>query len=369
MTRALIVEDNSMNREILCEMLEDDFELVTAADGVEALERIDEYGTSLSVVLLDLVMPRLDGFGVLNGIRDRGLAEDLPVLIISGEAVEAERRCFDYGVSDFIRKPFDERIVKRRVKNASDLAIYRRHLEATVDLQTQELQKQNRQLAEQAEQLKKSNINIMEIMGSIVEARNMESGQHIQRVKLYSGIIGRTLMRLHPEYGLTEQDVEFIMAASPLHDVGKIMIPDAVLLKPGRFTPEEWETMKAHTLMGCDLLNRVKYIWDESYYRMSWEICRWHHEKYDGRGYPDGLAGDDIPISAQIVAVADVYDALVNERPYKKAFSKEKAYEMIIGGECGAFNPKLMECFTAAREEMEKYAGGVRILTPNDANM
>ena len=377
--KALIVEDIPFNRMLLSDILEDDFEILEAEDGEEALAMIESHKHELAVILLDLVMPNLDGFGVLQVLNERKLLDKIPVLIISGETEEAERKCFDYGISDFIRKPFDARIVKKRVKNNAELFMYKEHLEEKVDEQTEALKEQNimlrnqaadldkqndklthqaELLVNQAQRLRKVNEDIIEAIGNIVEARNDESGFHIQRVKKYTEILGKKFLELYPDAGLTEEDLHIIVAASPLHDVGKIMIPDAILLKPGKLTKEEFDVIKTHPTLGAQLIEQKEGMWDEMYFNRIKEIAGSHHERYDGRGYPQGLKGEEIPLSAQLVSVADVYDALVNERPYKKAFSKEKTFEMITNGECGAFSPRMMECFKAARAEMEIFADG-----------
>ena len=212
-------------------------------------------------------------------------------------------------------------------------------------------------LKEQAKKLEESNEKIIDILGTVVESRNLESGEHIKRVKGLTGVLALQVMADYPEYGLDEQKVEAIVAASSLHDVGKISIPDHILLKPSRLTEKEFEYMKLHTTKGCEILDKIEGIWDEEYKEMSYEICRYHHERYDGKGYPDHLEGEQIPISAQIVSIADVYDALVCERVYKKAFPKDIAFHMIMNGECGVFSPKLLECFQKVKNEFERIAG------------
>lgn len=355
--RILVVDDAELNRELLADILEDDYNIEMAEDGEEAIKKIKEYNKNLKAILLDLQMPKMDGFAVLEEMRKKGWMDRIPVLIISGEqAIEIENRCFELGVSDFIHKPFEPSLVKNRVKNNVDLFIYKNQLEAKVEKQTETLRKQYKILQVQAEKLKENNDKIIEILGTVVEYRNLESGQHIKRVKGFTEILAYQMMKDYPEYGLDEHKIEMIVTASSLHDVGKICIPDKILLKPGRFTDEEFEFMKSHTTRGCDLLNQIEGIWNDEYRQTSYDICRHHHERYDGKGYPDGLKGDDIPISAQIVSVADVYDALVCERVYKDAYSKDKAFHMIINGECGMFSPKLMECFRKVRDQFEKLA-------------
>ena len=356
--KILIVDDSFINRELLTEMLEDEYEVITCENGLQALELMEENYNELAIILLDLVMPVLDGVGFLKALQNKPIMKDIPILVISGETnVETEIKCFDYGVFDFIKKPFDNRLVKKRIKNAVDLYMYKNNLEERVAEQTSVISEQYNLLKHQADQLAKSNVSIIEILGTIVEYRNLESGEHIQRVKSYTRILGEQLMEDYPEYNLTSKQLNVIVSASALHDVGKIAIPDSILLKPGRLTKEEFEYMKEYTTKGCEIINNIRGVWSEEYARASYEICRHHHERYDGRGYPDGLLGENIPISAQLVAVADVYDALVNERVYKSAFSADKAFNMIINGECGTFSPKLMDCFTKCRDRFESLAG------------
>lgn len=344
----LVVDDVEMNREILSEMLEDEYEILEADNGVDALKIITERSQSLVAILLDLVMPVMGGLEVLKCLQADEKHSRIPALVISSEqSVEIERECFQYGVHDFIHKPFDPELVRRRVKNAADLFIYRNNLEQTVAEQTAELREQNARL-------QRLNSDIVEMLGNVVEARSMESGQHVRRVKGYTGILAEEMMRSYPEYNLTPESISLIVEASALHDVGKIMIRDSVLLKPGRLTPEEFDYMKTHTTLGCKLINEVTDMWSDEYRRCGYEICRHHHEKYDGRGYPDGLKGDEIPISAQLVSVADIYDALTTERVYKKAFSADEAYRMIREGECGAFSDKMMNCFARVKDQMSK---------------
>lgn len=356
--KILIVDDSFINRELLTEMLEDEYEVITCENGLQALELMEENYNELAIILLDLVMPVLDGVGFLKALQNKPIMKDIPILVISGETnVETEIKCFDYGVFDFIKKPFDNRLVKKRIKNAVDLYMYKNNLEERVAEQTSVISEQYNLLKHQADQLAKSNVSIIEILGTIVEYRNLESGEHIQRVKSYTRILGEQLMEDYPEYNLTSKQLNVIVSASALHDVGKIAIPDSILLKPGRLTKEEFEYMKEHTTKGCEIINNIRGVWSEEYAKASYEICRHHYERYDGRGYPDGLLGENIPISAQLVAVADVYDALVNERVYKSAFSADKAFNMIINGECGTFSPKLMDCFTKCRDRFESLAG------------
>ena len=348
----LVVDDMEINREILTEILGEEYRVETAENGRMALEMIEKMQGILAVVLLDLMMPEVDGFAVLEVMQEKGWIEKIPVLIISGEtSVKAERKCFDYHISDFIRKPFDNALVKKRVRNVVNLFQYQRNLEDKVQEQTTVLREQNKLLRSQADKLKKSNTNIIEILGTVVEYRDFESGEHINRVKGYTRILARRLAENYPEYGLDQDKIDIIVSASALHDVGKIAIPDNILLKPGRLTDEEFACMKTHTSRGSEILQNIRNAWDDEYGKISYQICRHHHEKFDGRGYPDGLVGDDIPIAAQIVSIADVYDALVSERVYKGVYGNSLAYQMILGGECGQFSPDVLECFQLAKED------------------
>ena len=342
----LVVDDVDINREILCEMFHE-YNTMQAANGKEAVDIIAANLDMISVVLLDVVMPVMSGVEVLEEMKKQKWIDSIPVLLITGEATtQIERKAYRLGASDIIKKPFDAFIVKQRTMNVIELYYNKRHLEEMVALQTKVLRKQ-------AEELQSINDRIIDVMSSVVEFRNMESGDHVKRVKTFTNILAKYVAQEYPEYHLDNYAINMITSAAALHDVGKIVIPDAILLKPGRLTDEEFEVMKSHTTRGCEV-----DIQQGEYGKVSYEICRHHHERYDGRGYPDHLEGENIPISAQIVSVADVYDALVNERCYKAAFTTEEAYRMITNGECGTFSPKLMHCLSLAREEYESVVKG-----------
>lgn len=355
MKKILVVDDLEANRELLKDFLEETYEVLTAANGKEAIEKLNADG-DINLILLDLMMPEMDGFGVLDYLNDHDLMDKHLVFIISGDSsAETESKCLDYGVADFIAKPFKEKVILRRIKNIVSLQEYQNSLEGEIEQKNRVLEKQNKVLWEQARQLEETNVNIIDILGNIVESRNLESGTHVKRVRDFTRMLGLQLMKDFPEYELTEERVELISQASALHDIGKISIPDHILLKPGKLTREEFEYMKSHTTKGCEILNNIQGIWKEDYQEASYEICRYHHERFDGKGYPDGLEGDNIPLSAQLVSVADVYDALTTERVYKEAYSVERAFEMIMNGECGQFSPKLLVSFKNARKEFEEY--------------
>lgn len=345
----LIVDDVDINREILCEMFRE-CNTLQAENGKEAIEIIASKQDEISVVLLDVVMPVMDGMAVLEEMKKRKWINSIPVLLITGEATtQIERKAYQMGVSDIIRKPFDAFIVKQRTKNVIELYYNKRHLEEMVELQTKVLRKQ-------AEELQNMNDRIIDTMSNVVEFRNLESGDHVKRVKTFTNIMAKHVAKAYPEYKLDDHAISVITSASALHDVGKIAISDAILLKPGRLTKDEFEIMKSHTTRGCEIIDMMADIQKGDYGKVSYDICRHHHERYDGRGYPDGLKGEDIPIAAQIVSVADVYDALVTERCYKDAYTTDEAYNMITRGECGVFSPKLMDCLAMARSEFEAVA-------------
>ena len=345
--RILVVDDEEINRLILMEMFQDsldEYELLEAGNGREAVEQI-ERNQNIVLILLDVVMPIMDGFKVLEYMQEHELLEAIPVILITGESIEdSEGRAYDFGVADVIHKPFFAHIVKRRSKNIIELYQNKHNME-------RRLKEQEIAIRAQETEIRETNEFMVDALSTVVESRSAETGDHTKRIKFYTRIMANHLMEHFPQYGLTPATVDGISRASVMHDIGKIGISDTILLKPGRLTNEEFEIMKTHTVIGCEILEKFYKDRTSEFYRFCYEICRHHHERWDGRGYPDRLAGDDIPISAQIVAVADVYDALVSPRVYKGSFSKEKAYEMIMNGECGQFAPDILECFRLARED------------------
>ena len=341
----LIVDDSELNREILAEILHSDFRTLEACSGEECISMLRQYGMGISLVLLDIVMPGMDGFAVLEEMNRNHWLEDIPVIMISSEETESFiRRAYEMGVSDYISRPFDAKVVYRRVYNTIKLYVKQRRLITLVTDQIREKEK-NSQI-------------LVDILSHIVEFRNGESGLHVQHIKTLTRILLEKLVQKTDKYDLKWSDQSMITIASALHDIGKIGIDEKILNKPGRLTSEEFNEMKKHTLIGASMLKSLGVYQDEELVKVAYQICRWHHERYDGKGYPDGLKGEEIPISAQVVSVADVYDALTSERVYKKAFSHEKAMEMILAGECGTFNPLLLECLREAqdqiREELQK---------------
>lgn len=361
--KLFIIDDTEVNRAILVEMFKDEFEIVEADDGDTGLKAIAETGDAkkIAAVLLDIIMPRVDGFAVLDQLVKKELHEKFPVILITAEtATDIEREAYQKGAQDVIHKPFDPVIVRKKVDRAIELSEHRNELEERVAQQTQAIHKQFQALIAQQEKLNKANAElqdnnnrIIEVLCTIVEFRNMESGQHLQRIKGIVKIIATTLMHSFPQYGLNDHLIEVITNASAMHDVGKITIPDSILMKPGRLTADEFEVMKSHTTRGGEIVKMLKDLQDEEYLKISFDIARHHHERYDGNGYPDRLKGDEISIAAQLTSIADVYDALCSDRVYKSAYSPEKAHDMILAGECGVFNPDLLTSFELSRPELE----------------
>ena len=340
----LIVDDEEINRVILKEIFQEDYEIIEAVDGRDAIYKI-QGRHNLVLILLDVIMPVMDGFMVLEYMQSHNLIEKIPVILITSESVgESEGKAYSYGVADVMHKPFYPYIVKRRSKNIINLYQHKEHME-------QRLKEQEEEIRAQEKEIRKGNEFIIDALSSVVEFRSAETGEHTRRIKYFTRVLLRYLVNYFPKYGLTPSQVDNIARASALHDIGKVGIPDAVLLKPGRLTDEEYETMKAHTTIGCEMLEKSCRDKSSEFYRYCYEICRHHHERWDGRGYPDHLAGDDIPISAQVVSIADVYDALVSPRVYKSAFASSTAFDMIMNGECGEFSPDILECFALAKED------------------
>lgn len=336
----LIVDDSEINREILKEILKEDYRILEAANGEECLEQLERYGTGISLVLLDIVMPEMDGFEVLAAMNQNHWIEDIPVIMISSEDSDSYiRRAYEMGVSDYISCPFDAKIVYQRVLNMIKLYAKQRRLIRLVTRQIYEKERNNRML--------------IGILSQIVEFRNGESGLHVIHINLITQLLLEQLVKKTGKYQLSWEDRLLIATASALHDIGKIGIDEKILNKPGKLTKEEFEIMKTHTLIGAQMLDNLDMYRNEKLLKLAYEICHWHHERYDGKGYPDGLVGEEIPISAQVVSLADVYDALVSERVYKKAFSHEKALEMIQNGACGTFNPLLLQCMTEAQDKLK----------------
>jgi putative two-component system response regulator len=328
----LIVDDMEIDRTILAEAFRDEWEILEADSGRRALQILEERD-DISAVLLDLMMPQIGGIQILRALQESGRTGRTPVFILTAEEDENMLlEAYELGAVDVIRKPFMMKFIRCRIQNIIELYAHRNDMEKTIN--------------EQIERLHRQNSMLVETLASIIEFRDCESGEHVKRIRTLTRVFMMTASQMYPEYFLPEEEIEKITMAAVLHDVGKISIPDRILNKPGRLTKEEFEIMKGHTVKGCEILEQMpEGILDGDVFEYCYDICRQHHERWDGKGYPDGLSGDDISIWAQIVSVADVYDALTSPRVYKAAFDHETAVRMILGGECGTFNPKVLEVF------------------------
>ena len=327
----LVVDDSEINRIMLMEMLKNSYDIIEASNGEEAIALIKAYGYKIDLILLDIVMPVMDGFQMLRIMNQNDWINHIPVIMISAESDDSSiKNAYDLGVTDYIQRPYRSYSIHKRIDNT--LKLYSKQ-KILLDI-----------AKEQVFQKEKDSRMMINILGHIVEFRNSESCMHVHHIQTITRLILRNLVSISDKYNLSDNDILQICTASALHDIGKITIDDKILNKPGRLTKEEFEIMKTHTSAGAEMLKELPVYQKKTLVNLAYQICRWHHERYDGKGYPDGLKGEEIPISAQVVSIADVYDALTSERCYKKAFSHEKAMEMIFDGQCGTFNPLLLEC-------------------------
>lgn len=344
--KILIADDSEMNRELLAAILEEEYDIIQANDGVQAVDCLQRQAEEISLLLLDIVMPHMDGFEVLSYMNKEHWIDAIPVVIISSENSPIYiKRGYDLGATDFIEKPFDANMVLRRSANAILLGAKQRRMTSIVSNQIYEREKSSKLM--------------INILSHIVEFRNGESGLHVLHIQTITEMLLRQLVQKeNNRYALSKEQIRMITTASALHDIGKISIPDEILNKPGRLTAEEFAVIKGHSMAGANMLSELPLDQkEEPLVKTAYEICRWHHERYDGGGYPDGLKGEEIPVSAQVVALADVYDALTSERCYKDAYSHEKAIEMILAGQCGAFNPLMLECLLDISSSLKKKMG------------
>lgn len=339
--KILVVDDSEMNRSLLSDMLSGKYEILEAENGLEASEILQNREHEIALMLLDIVMPKMDGFELLAVMNKNGWIKNIPVITISSETVPSYvEKAYDLGVQDYISRPFDERIVQRRVNNILMLFSKQQELFNIV--------------VEQFQEREKENTLMIDILSNIVESRNGESGPHVLHIRILTEMLLKQLLEKTNKYPITKLDIPVISNASSLHDIGKMALPMEILNKPGRLTAEEFAVMKTHSLEGAKLLENIPMWEEEPLVKIGYEICRWHHERYDGKGYPDGLVGDEIPIAAQVVSIADVYDALRSSRVYKPSYSHEKTMNMIMNGECGVFNPILLECLNEISDELEE---------------
>ena len=343
--KILIADDSELNRAILVDMLPNNFTVVEVANGREAVAEMALRRDEFSMLLLDVVMPEMDGFEVLEEMNRRHWIEKLPVIMISAESSTAFiERAFQMGATDYINRPFIPEVIRRRILNVVLLQTRKQHL---LDMMTAQLY-----------QKEKNTEMVVSILSHVVEFRSGEAGDHMSHVAHITALLLKTLMGKTDQYHLDEEDVEAIETAAELHDIGKLLIPEEILTKPGALTSEEFEIVKRHTVFGSRLITSLPFYQNERLVQYAIEICHYHHERWKGEGYPDGLKGDAIPIAAQVVSLADVYDALVSKRCYKEAFSHEESMRMIHAGESGTFNPLLLECLDEIADHLKKEVAG-----------
>ena len=341
----LIADDAELNRELIKYIFEEQYQILEAEDGEQTIDLMAKYNDKICLLFLDLLMQKKSGLDVLKFMIEKKYIESIPVIMITGEATdETDEKAYEYGASEIIYKPFAPNVVMRRAKNLIELFEHRVYLEYN-------LEKHTKQLQESKKKLEKNNEFLLNLISSVVEFRSQESEIHIQKIKYFTKLFLKYIRKYYPQYGLTEEQSELIAQAAAIHDIGKIAIPDKILLKTEELTKAEREEIEKHTIYGCQILERIKQE-DSEFYQYCYDICRFHHERYDGTGYPDHLKGDAIPIWAQVVSIVNAYDALVSKRIYKFPCTVEQAERKIMAGECGAFSPVMLDCFRLAKSEL-----------------
>ena len=345
----LIIEDAEVNRAILGQMFEKEYRIAEGRNGLEGIQYMEQHQDEIVMVLLDIRMPVMDGYQVMEYMKDKGYMQYIPVILItSDDAGDAMERGYALGATDIVKKPFKASIVIQRVGNVIELYHHKNHLEELVKLQTEELNRQN-------DMLKRHNRTMLGLLRDIITFRNMESEQHIRFVEGYTRILAKQYAVLYPRSRRTERKIGYIVQAAGMHDLGKITMPDLLIKRQGCLLPEEIEYLKEHTVKGSDIIKVMSEFQNSDVYRICYNVCRYHHEKYDGTGYPEGMKGEKIPVEAQIVALADMYDALINVTANKEAYSKEQAFRMLLDGECGELSPRMKECLLASKKELEEF--------------
>ena len=338
--KILIIDDSPEDRKAVVDAIGGKYRTLEAGDGRRGIEMIAKRDEEIACIILDIGMPVVDGFQVLAALHSRKLMNRIAVIVVtSDKSLETEMRCYAYPIIDFIRKPINRAVFFVRLRSAMRFA-------GMIDQQDE------------------FSANVLDMFGDIVEGRDLGGALHIEHIKEMTRSLAVNLMNNYPEYELTKLKVNEIVEASALHDIGKVAIPDHVLNKPGKLTSEEFDLMKSHTTKGGEMIDRMASVLAivhpndaENFVKIAHDICRHHHERYDGRGYPDKLKGDDIPLAAQIVSISDTLDGMTGRTVYKRAIEKEKAFQMISTGEAGIFSPKLLECFKQAKDRLMEIIG------------
>lgn len=344
----LIIDDVEMDRAVLGQMFQENFKIAEEENGKAGIEYLEKHLNEIAMLLLDIKMPVMNGYEVMEYMKERNLMSQIPVILITGEEIDdAMERGYAMGASDVIFKPFSRRIVVQRVKNVVELYRHKSNLEEMVQSQTN-------QINEQYDNLKEHHEHLVEILHDIIAYRNTESMQHIKYVQGYTKILANQYAKLYPRSRMTKKKIDIIVQAAEMHDVGKIAMPDFVINRPGRLSKAELELLKEHTIKGSKIMKVMFSFQGADYSRICHNVCLYHHEKYDGTGYPYGIEQDKIPIEAQLVALADMYDVLVNKSVNRQPVSKERAYYMLMNGECGELSPRMKECLQEAKSELEE---------------
>lgn len=348
----LILENDEVSRTELADIFRDKYKILEVSNEKDGLDVLKAHITSLAAILVNLTIVIKGDFQVLKKLSQRKVLSQIPfIMITSEETIEYEKKGFEYGIISCIRKPFYPDAIKQMVDNVIQMFQYKRQLEITVRGHTEKLK--DTALKVVAEKQKHTTHVLIESLSNIIEFRNLESEQHVKRMREFTFCLGKSVMHLYPEYELTAEKIDVIGWASSLHDIGKIVIPDNIILKPAKLNADEYEIIKSHTTKGAEIIERVIHLDNQLFCEYAYDIARHHHEKYNGKGYPDGLKGEEISIAAQIVALVDVYDALSSKRVYKAAYDTEKAYQMVVNGHSGSFSSKLLKAFTEVRKEFE----------------
>lgn len=345
-----IAENDSSNLELLKEIFKKDYSILAVSDGKEALSILKENINDIALILLNVQLSPVNGYQLLQILSAKDICNHIPVvMLIDSPNQQAENICYELGAATVICAPYTPEMIRARITHILQLYQDKENLENVVA-------GLNTKFISQQQKMENFYDDLTDAISNIIEFRDLESGMHVKRVKGLTKIMAQTYSTLYPKSGLTPTSIHAITRASALHDIGKITVPDSILLKPGTLTENERLIIMSHTTKGCEILNLLNVVQDDEQFRVSYEICRHHHERYDGNGYPDHLAGEDIPLSAQLVSIVDVYDALVSERVYKRPYDKDTAYDMILNGECGAFSPRIIECFSHSRKIIELFS-------------
>lgn len=343
----LIIDNDDVSQEVLRHMFENEYTILSAKDARDGITLIGRHIQDLAAIIMDLVLPGMNGYQFLQLLHSRKITEKVPIILVTSQKnTQIELACYSLGVTTIITKPFVAQTIHLQVTRTIEVAQKAESLANAVQNAQSELNEQSKRMDLYYDRL-------LEAISNMIEFRSQESGDHVKHIKGITRLLANAYMRLYPDKDLTAEKINLIVRSAALHDIGKIVIPEGILLKPGKLTDEERTIIMSHTTKGCEILNYLKDVEDPEQHQISYDICRYHHERYDGSGYPDGLSGNAIPLAAQFVSIADVYDALVSERSYKKAFDRDVAYNMILGGECGAFAPELLACMRASRDEIE----------------